>query len=163
MKLRTIFSLTTWLPLQYMLKWTSVLKFLLSSVGQAGISADSVGRAVPWLTGKQIPSTAMRTLAVVWSFRLLTLVFIPLVLVEGYLHPCWGWIFSQLGTAGHVPVAPVLYIGLLSARYKIRWLLLEQSLLGWSFVRYTVWWRDAAHRGLCCSLRAGTPWFAKSC
>lgn len=163
MKLRTIFSLTTWLPLQYMLKLTSVLKFLLFGVGQVGTSADSVGRAVPWLTGKQIPGTAVRTLAVVWSFRLLTLAFITLDLVEGYLPPCWGWIFSQLGTAGHVPVAPVLYVGLLSADYKIRWLLLVQSLLWWSFVRDTVWWRDAVHGGLCCSLRADTPRCAKSC
>lgn len=139
MKLRSIFSLITRLPLQYMLKWTSLLKFLLFSVGQVGTSSDSVGRAIPWLTGKQIPGTALRTLAVVWSFRLLTLACIPLVLVEGYLHPFWGWIFSQLRTAGHVPVAPVLFVELLSAGYKIRWLLLVQGSLGWSFVRDAVW------------------------
>lgn len=120
-----------------------MLKFLLFSVGQVGTSADSVGRAVPWLTGKQIPGTALRTLAMVGSFRLLTLACIPLVLVEGYLHPCWGWIFSRLRTAGHVPVALVLLVELLSAGCRIRWLLLVQSLLGWSFVRDAVWWRDA--------------------
>lgn len=108
-----------------------MLKFLLFGVGQVGTSADNVGRAIPWLTGKQIPGTAVRTLAVVWSFRLLALACIPLVLVEGYLHPCWGWIFfSQLGAAGHVPVAPVLFVGLLSAGYKIRWPLLICTLAG---------------------------------
>lgn len=55
-------------------------------------------------------------------------------------------------------MAPVLFIG-----YKIRWLLLVQSLLRWSFVRGAVWWRDAVQGGMGCSLRADTPLCAKVC
>lgn len=157
-KLRAIFSLITWFPLQYLLKWTSVLKFLLCSLGQVGTSADSVGRAIPWLTGKQIPGTAVRTLAVVWELQA----------ADSGLHSSssgrrlspslLGLGFSsELGTAGYVPVAPVLFIGLLSAGYKIRWLLLVQGLLGWSFVSDALWCRDAVQGGLGCSLRADTP------
>lgn len=84
-------------------------------------SADSLERAVSHLTAEQALGTAGRTLAeVCW---LLTPACAPKVLVEGHLHPCWGWHFDvQLGTMDH---ATVLLVGLLGE------MALVQSLLEW--------------------------------
>lgn len=123
-----------------------------------GTSTDSVGRAIPWLTGKQIPGTAVRTLAAVWELQAADSGSHSSSPGRGLSASLLGLdFFSELGTADCVPVAPVLFIGLLSAGYKIRWLLLVQSLLGWSFVRDALWWMDAVQGGLGCSLRADTP------
>lgn len=88
---------------------------------------------MPWLTAKQATGTAVRSLAAVWGLPIPACT--PEVVAESHLHPCWDWIFdAHLGTADHVPAALTLFVGLLYAGYKIWWLLLVQSLLGWSWV-----------------------------
>lgn len=94
----------------------------------------------------------------------MTLACAPEVLAEGHLHPCWGWIFdAQLGTADYVPAAPALFVGSLGAGFKMRWFLLVQSLLGWSWVGDALWWRNAVQGGLGCSSRADIPLCARVC
>lgn len=99
-----------------------MLKFPLCSLGQV----DSLGRAIPHLTAEQALGTAGRTLAEVSGLP--TPAYAPKVLVEGHLHPCWGWTFdAQLGTVNHVPV---LLAGLLDAGYGMRWLLCKACWSG---------------------------------